>query len=114
MDAVFSVLKTVAGVVGGVFHAIGAALGLIVEILGEFGVLLFVAGFFGLLMAALWFIFRYIDKKRLTLPTVVFMLFFLLFLGGNVLMLAHDTHTRGAGEPAETAQQTELVEQAVV
>ncbi|MBQ9647761.1 MAG: hypothetical protein IJV43_05290 [Oscillospiraceae bacterium] len=93
MGAVLGVLSTVTGVISGV-------LSLVVDILGEFGVLLFIGGFFGLLVAFLWFFFRYLDKKRLTLPTIVFMLFFVIFLGGNILIIAQDARTRDA-EPAQ-------------
>ena len=101
MDAVFGVLRTASDVVTGTAS-------LIVELLGRFGVLLFMAGFFGLLFTFLWFIFRYIDKRRLALPTIVFTLFFIVFLSGNILMLAQDAHTRNAAPERIETEQAEL------
>lgn len=95
MDAINTGLDVVTGVTN-----------MVLDLLGRFGVLLFIAGFFGILFTALWFIFRYIDKRRLTLPAFIFTLFFLVFLSGNILMIAQDARTREA-----EAAQTEAAEQ---
>lgn len=89
MAAVIDALNTVTDIVTGVTN-------LIMDILGRFGVLLFIAGFFGILFTFLWFIFRYIDKRRLTLPAIAFTLFFIIFLSGNILMIAQDARTKDA------------------
>ena len=90
------VLSTGIGVISGVFGAIGGFLSLVVDIMGRFGVLLFIGGFFGLLLTFLWFLFRYIDKKRLALPTIFFVLFFVVFLSGNILMIVQDARAKEA------------------
>lgn len=86
MDAVLGVLSTV----GGVFRTISGIFSAIMDVLSGFGTYIFLGGFFGLLLTFLWFIFRYLDKKKLTLPVMVFTLFFAIFLGGNLLMLSKE------------------------
>lgn len=48
-----------------------------------FGHYLFLFGFLGVLYTFLWFFFRYLDRKKLLLPTIAFALFFVVFLGGG-------------------------------
>lgn len=86
MDVILKILDAIAAVLG----FFPRTWGMIVDVLGPFGLLLFVGGFFGLLIAFLWFFFRYLDQKRLVLPALVFTLFFLVFLSGNLLMIAHN------------------------
>lgn len=95
MDAVRGVLGTVGSVfqtAGGIFSAAG-------DVLSKMGSTIFVLGFIGILFTFLWFLFRYLDKKQLTLPTVVFVFFFFVFLSGNLLLIAQDTKTVNAPEP---------------
>lgn len=96
MNAVLTVLDAIAAVLG----FFPNTWNMVVDILGPFGLLLFVGGFIGLLITFLWFFFRYLDQKRLVLPALVFTLFFLVFLGGNILMIAHDAHTGLTGNAA--------------
>lgn len=93
MNVVLNVLDAIAAVLG----FFPNTWSLIVDILGPFGLLLFVGGFIGLLITFLWFFFRYLDQKRLVLPALVFTLFFLVFLSGNILMIAHYGHTERNG-----------------
>ena len=95
MDAV----KNVLGVVGSVFHTAGGIFSAAGDVLSKMGSTIFVLGFIGILLTFLWFLFRYMDKKQLTLPTVVFVFFFFLFLGGNFLLITEDTKT---DSPPET------------
>lgn len=109
MAAVFEILSMVTG-------TISAVLSLIVDILGQFGIVFFVVGFFGLLGAFLWFFFRFIDKRRLALPAAVFALSFVIFLSGNILLLAQDARTKGeeiARSAVEASASAELEEAAV-
>ncbi len=106
MDAVLGVLGTVTGVIGPIFSIIGSSFSTVSSILTRFSTAVFMVGFLGLLFTFLWFFFRYLDKKKLTLPAVVFTFFFLVFLSGNVLLIAHDEQTRAAAL-------TETVEQSV-
>ena len=104
MDAVKGILAAVLGVVGPVFGAVDRILSAVVQILTQFGVAIFVAGFVGVLFAFLWFLFRYLDKKKLTLPALVFTLFFLIFLSGNMLLIARDAKLREP-PPREAGEQ---------
>lgn len=102
MGAVTGVLGKVGGVfgaVGGVFGGVFGVLGETLDLLGRYGAYLFIAGFFGVLMAFLWFFFRYLDRKRLALPTVLFTFFLVVLLGGGAMMLQH-----GVPEPEEDAE----------
>ena len=105
MDAVLGVLGTVTGVIGPIFSIIGSSFSTVSSILTRFSTAVFMVGFLGLLFTFLWFFFRYLDKKKLTLPAVVFTFFFLVFLSGNVLLIAHDEQTRAAAL-TETAEQS--------
>lgn len=105
MDAVLGVLSTI----GGIFRSISGVFSGIMEILTGFGTYIFLAGFIGLLLAFLLFIFRYLDKKRLTLPIVLFALFFVMFLGGNLLLLANEAKSiesavQAIGTEVETSE----------
>ncbi|MBR3561353.1 MAG: hypothetical protein IKN81_07495 [Oscillospiraceae bacterium] len=102
MEAVFGVLSTVLSAIAAFFHMLGNVHALVIELFGSFGVTFFLFGFFGLLMTFLWFLFRFIDKKRLAMPTVFFTIFFLIFLGGNLLMLSQASQE----EKAPAAEQT--------
>ena len=106
MEAVFNVLSSVLGAVAGFFTMLGDLHALTIELFAEFGVGFFMFGFFGLLMTFLWFLFRFLDKKRLVFPTIVFTFFFLIFLSGNLLMLSQQTRTEKNNE--QKAAQTQL------
>ena len=99
LQKVLGIFATVTGAVSGFFSTI-------VDISGPFGTLIFIAGFVGLLFTFLWFFFRFLDKKRLALPTILFALFFVLFLSGNLLLIAQDARTGGADGSAAAEQQT--------
>ncbi|MBQ9460052.1 MAG: hypothetical protein IJU66_09000 [Oscillospiraceae bacterium] len=77
----------------------------IAELLSRSSALVFLIGFYGLLLAFLWFLFSYLDKKRLTLPVVVFTLAFFVFLSGNLLMISQE---QKSGE--ESSVQAETVD----
>ena len=100
MEAVFGVLSTVLGAIAGFFHMVGDVHELVIKLFGPFGTTFFLFGFFGLLMTFLWFLFRFLDKKRLAMPTVFFTIFFLIFLGGNLLMLSQATEAEKDAAPA--------------
>lgn len=87
MDAVLGVLNTIAGI----FGRVSGALSSVNNILGNLSAYIFLGGFFGLLFAFLWFLFRYLDKKKLTLPALLFVLFLVIFLGGNLLLISNST-----------------------
>ncbi len=103
MEAVFGVLSTALGAIAGFFHTVGDVHELVIELFGPFGTTFFLFGFFGLLMTFLWFLFRFLDKKRLAMPTVFFTIFFLIFLGGNLLMLSQAS--RAEQDSAAAAEQ---------
>ena len=98
MNVVLNILDTIASVLG----VIPRTWSLVVGILGPFGMFLFLGGFFGLLITFLWFFFRYLDQKRLVLPTFVFTVFFLVFLSGNILMIAYDKNPDSSAQLAKT------------
>lgn len=112
MEAVFGVLSTVLGAIAGFFHMVGDVHELIIKLFGPFGTTFFMFGFFGLLMTFLWFLFRFIDKKRLAMPTVFFTIFFLIFLGGNLLMLSQASQEEKA--PEQSAEYSVGEDQAAV
>ena len=94
MDAVLGVLGTVGSVLGtvsSIFSSVG-------EVLSKMGSTIFILGFIGILLTFLWFLFRYLDKKQLTLPTVVFVFFFFVFLSANLLLITQDAKTINAAE----------------
>jgi hypothetical protein len=101
MEAVFGVLSTVLGAIAGFFHMVGDVHELVIKLFGPFGTTFFLFGFFGLLMTFLWFLFRFLDKKRLAMPTVFFTIFFLIFLGGNLLMLSQASQEKDAAPATE-------------
>lgn len=84
LDTVLGILSTI----GGIFGEISAVSSRVMGVLNSMSMYIFLGGFFGLLFAFLWFLFRYLDKKRLTMPVVMFTLFFLIFLGGNLLLIS--------------------------
>lgn len=100
MDSVFGVLSTVLGAIAGFFAMVGDTHELVLDLFSGYGVTFFVLGFFGLLFTFLWFLFRFIDQRRLAMPTVFFMIFFLIFLSGNLLMLSHSAETNSAAMEA--------------
>jgi len=103
MDAVKGVLSTIGGVLGPIFSVAGKIFLLVGGVLEKSSVVIFLLGFFGLLFAFLWFLLRYLDKKRLALPAFLFSLFFLIFLSGNLLLITHDMKEKAAeAEAAET------------
>jgi hypothetical protein len=112
MDAVKGILATVTGVVGPVFGSIDRVLSAVVQILTQFSVAIFVAGFVGILFAFLWFLFRYLDKKKITIPALVFTLFFLIFLSGNMLLIARDAKLRESPSQEAAVQSAENTEDA--
>ena len=116
MEAVVGVLSTVLGAIAGFFHTIGDVHELVIELFGPFGVTFFLFGFFGLLMTFLWFVFRFLDKKRLAMPTVFFTIFFLIFLGGNLLMLSQATEPEkdAAAAAEQSAEYPASADQAAV
>lgn len=117
MEAVKGVLSTISGYLSivsdffgtvsqflsPIFKVIGSIFTVMGELLRRSSALIFLLGFYGLLLAFLWFLFSYLDKKRLTLPVVVFTLAFFLFLGGNLLMIAEDQNAKDS-EPAAVTQ----------
>ncbi len=105
MDAVLGTIGTVAGVIGPIFGIIGRAFSNMGSILTKFGIAIFLAGFFGILLAFLWFFFRYLDEKKLSLPAAVFTLFFFVFLSGNLLLIARDAQLRDAQAKETTVQE---------
>ena len=110
MDAVKGVLSTVTGVAGPVFHTAGSIFSTAGQVLSKMGTTIFVLGFIGILLTFLWFFFRYLDKKGLTLPTVIFVFFFFIFLSGNLLLIAQDAADGGAPEPQTVGAQTQSVD----
>lgn len=109
MDAVKGVLGTVVGVAGPIFHTTGTVFSVAGEVLSGMGSTIFVLGFIGILLTFLWFFFRYLDKKQLTLPTVVFIFFFFVFLSGNLLLIAQDTRTVSPPEPRTVGAEIQSV-----
>ena len=99
MDAAKGVFDTVTGVAGPIFHTAGSIFSAAGETLSKMGTTIFVLGFIGILLTFLWFLFRYLDKKRLALPTVIFVFFFFVFLSGNLLLIAQDAGTESPPEP---------------
>ena len=95
MDAVTGVL----GQIGNIFQIVVGVLSAGLDVLLNFSAVLFVGGFIGVLLTFLWFFFKYLDKKSLVLPAIAFTLFFIIFLGGNVLLIAQDV--RNSRQPAE-------------
>lgn len=115
MDAVVDVLTRILDVLAKVFGVLrntGATIGSVTDILKNYSVLIFLGGFFGLLLAFLWFFFRYLDKKRLALPAMLFTLFLLIFLGGNLLLIMRDTD--GGSVTIQPEVHSELTEEAAV
>lgn len=113
MDAVLGILGTVGAVAGPIFGLIGKVFSNIGDILSKFSLGIFLAGFFGILLAFLWFFFRYLDEKKLKLPAVMFTLFFIVFLSGNILLIKQDAKAKeeakrlSVSESAETTEATE-------
>lgn len=96
----------------GRMEAVFGILGAVLDALCKFSIWIFLGGFFGVLLTFLWFLFRYLDKKKLFLPVVVFTLCFLVFLSGSILLLLQDAGRIGSGavgtdEPAEQTADTE-------
>ncbi len=118
MGAVKGILASVSGVfatignfLGPVFRVIGSVISAVMDILSRFSTVVFVLGFFGLLFAFLWFILRYLDKKRLSVPTIVFMIFFFIFLSGNILLITQDMKEKSAADtPAAQTVETEAAQ----
>lgn len=110
MDAVKDVFGTVAGVAGPIFHTAGSIFSAAGDVLSNMGSTIFVLGFIGILFTFLWFLFRYLDKKQLTLPTVIFVFFFFIFLSGNLLLIAQDAAVESAPEPRTVGAETQLAE----
>ena len=103
MGTVLGVLGKIAGTLGGVFATVFGVLGLVVGVLTGVRVFLFLGGFFGILGAFLWFFFWYLDRKTLILPTIVFSVFFVVFLCGFSLVIIHSGDEAAAEtETAET------------
>ncbi len=109
MDAVKNILGTVAGVLGPIFHGAGHVFSSAGDVLSKMGSTIFVLGFIGILFTFLWFLFRYLDQKQLTLPTVIFVFFFFVFLSANLLMIAQDAKVKET-VPASAAAQTVAAE----
>ncbi len=109
--SVSGLFATVGNFLGPIFHVIGGIFSAIFEILSRFSTVVFVIGFFGLLFAFLWFIMRYLDKKRLSIPTVVFMIFFFIFLSGNILLITQDMKSKSDETPAAQTAVTETAAQ---
>ena len=105
MDAVLGILGTVGGIAGPIFGIIGRAFSNLGTVLTKFSIAIFIAGFLGILFAFLWFFFRYLDEKKLTLPAAVFTLFFFVFLSGNLLLIARDAQLRDAKAKEEAVQE---------
>ncbi len=101
MAAVKNVLSSIGGVLGPILGVIGKIFALLTGVLEKFSTVVFLLGFFGLLFAFIWFFLRYLDKKRVALPALVFSLFFLIFLSGNILMITHDMKVKAAESAAE-------------
>ena len=114
MDSVFGVLSTVLGAIAGFFAMVGDTHELVLDLFSGYGVTFFVLGFFGLLFTFLWFLFRFLDRSRLALPTIVFALFFIIFLSGNLLMLSQETHARKAAESESAPVEQTVPEGSVV
>ncbi len=110
MDAALGVLGGVGSTIGPIFALIGLVFSKVRDVLVNHSVLIFFCGFFGILLTFLWFFFRYLDQKKLSLPTFVFTFFFLMFLSGNLLMIAQDAERREAALNEALAQATEEVE----
>lgn len=105
MDAVMGAFGTLGAVfqtVGGIFSAAG-------DVLSRMGTSIFVLGFIGLLLTFLWFLFRYLDEKRLTLPTMIFVFFFFVFLSANLLLITQDAKTINAAETQSISAEIESV-----
>ena len=100
MDAVMGVL----GQIGNVFQIVLGVLSVGLDVLLNFSAVLFVGGFIGVLLTFLWFFFKYLDKKSLVLPAIAFTLFFIIFLGGNVLLIAQDVKNSRQNTGQETTQ----------
>ncbi len=94
MDAVKGVLATVTGTLGPILQTTGNIFSAAGDVLEKLGSTIFILGFLGILFTFLWFLFRYLDKKQLTLPTVVFIFFFVVFLSGNLLIIAQDAKAK--------------------
>ena len=100
-----AVLGTVGNVLGMGFGILGTAFGVLadsLDLLGQYSAYLFICGFFGVLMAFLWFFFRYLDRKKLVLPTVMFAFFLILLLGSGAVMVLRDIESSRTPEPAST------------
>ena len=109
MDAVLGVLSTI----GEIFRMVSGVTSGIMDALRGFGSYIFLAGFFGILLASLWFIFRYIDKQKLTAPAVFFALFFAMLLSGNLLMLSSESKSlEAAAQSVGVETQAEAVDSA--
>ncbi len=108
MSAVLSTVKGILGTVGAflgpIFKTIGKLSALAMGVLEKSSVLVFLLGFIGLLFAFLWFLLRYLDKKRVALPALVFSLFFLIFLSGNILLITHDMKAKAADAAEEAVE----------
>ncbi len=108
MDAVKEILHSVGEFLSTAIKTVGPYLDSAGDIIEKCRVLVFLLGFFGLLLTFLWFFFRYLDKKRLTMPAVAFTLFFFIFLSGNILMISQDK------EPSSSRRKTSSKESAAV
>ena len=97
LGTAFGILTKVLDVLKTVFGNIGAVTSSISAVLHQFSLYVFLGGFLGIMLAFVWFFFRYLDKKKLALPAFLFMMFFVMFLSGNLLLLSD------AGEAAENA-----------
>ena len=104
MDAVLGVLSKI----GDFLLMIASFLTPIFDALAKHSHLIFLMGFYGLLMAFLWFFFWYLDRKKLVLPTIVFSLFFVIFISGTTLLLFRGDEDQSA---AASGQETVEIEE---
>ena len=100
-----AVLGTVGNVLGMVSGVLGTAFGVLaeaLELLSQYSAYLFICGFFGVLMAFLWFFFRYLDRKKLVLPTIMFTFFLLVLLGSGAAMVLREMSSSEKQEAPDT------------
>ncbi|MBO4913815.1 MAG: hypothetical protein J5449_01290 [Oscillospiraceae bacterium] len=122
MEAVKGVLSTISGIFGKVgeifgivsdflkpiLDVIGGVLSVVGEILSRSSALVFLVGFYGLLLAFIWFLFCYLDKKRLTLPVVAFTFAFLVFISGNLMMISNEQKSAKEAKASTQVEETVL------
>ena len=113
MDALLKIIVGVIDKISAFFAGVSAILDVITEALAKIGHPIFMLGFLGILYTFLWFLFRYLDRKKLVLPTVMFAIFFMLLLGGGSLLLFHPVkEATDADELLTGAQNVSLYTQA--